>query len=75
MRAPDGIGWLALWEMAKPLVPDDLWAAVEPLLARKQPKPKGARPRVPDQPALMGIVFVLTIGMFWEHRPAEIGCG
>jgi hypothetical protein len=26
--------------MAKPLVPDDLWAAVEPLLPRERPKPQ-----------------------------------
>ncbi|MFC0386371.1 IS5/IS1182 family transposase, partial [Roseomonas vinacea] len=26
------------------LVPDDLWAVVEPLLPRERPKPKGGRP-------------------------------
>ncbi|MBP0447666.1 IS5/IS1182 family transposase, partial [Roseomonas sp. SSH11] len=25
------------------LVPDDLWSAVEPLLPRERPKPKGGR--------------------------------
>ncbi|MCG7350611.1 transposase, partial [Roseomonas mucosa] len=27
--------------MAKPLVSDDLWAAIEPLLPPERPKPKG----------------------------------
>lgn len=61
--------------MAKPLVTDDLWAAVGPLLPRKQPKPKGGRPRLPDRAALTGIGFVLTTGTAWEHLPAEMGCG
>lgn len=61
--------------MAKPLVPDDLWAAAEPLLPRERAKPRGGRPRVPDRAALTGIVFVLTTGTPWEHLPAEMGCG
>jgi transposase len=31
--------------MSKPLVTDELWAAVAPLLPREPPKPKGGRPR------------------------------
>ncbi|WP_037226055.1 transposase, partial [Roseomonas gilardii] len=42
--------------MAKPLVSDDLWAAIEPLLPPEQPKPKGGRPRLADRAALTGIV-------------------
>jgi transposase len=61
--------------MAKPLVPDDLWTVVEPLLPRERPKPKGGRPRLPDRAALTGIVFVLTTGTAWEHLPSEMGCG
>ena len=33
--------------MAKPLVSDELWAIVEPLLPPESPKPKGGHPRVP----------------------------
>jgi hypothetical protein len=36
------------------LVPDDLWAAVELLLPRERPKPKGGRPRASDRAALGG---------------------
>ena len=52
--------------MAKPLVPDDLWETIEPLLPVEPPKPKGGRPRVPDRACLTGIEFVLT-------RPASRG--
>ena len=61
--------------MAKPLLPDDLWAAVEPLLPPERPKPKGGRPPVPDRAALTGILFVLKTGLPWECLPAEMGCG
>ncbi len=61
--------------MAKPLLPDDLWAVVEPLLPPAPPKPKGGRPRVPDRAALTGIVFVLRSGIPWELLPQELGCG
>jgi transposase len=61
--------------MARPLVPDDLWAAVAPLLPPPRPRPKGGRPPVPDRAALTGILFVLKSGLPWEMLPAEMGCG
>ncbi len=61
--------------MATPLVPDDLWAIVEPLLPPEPPKPKGGRPRVLDRAALTGIIFVLKSGIPWEMLPQEMGCG
>ena len=60
--------------MAAPLVPDDLWAAISPLLPPEPPKPKGGRPRVPDRVALAGILFVLRTGIQWRDLPAEMGC-
>ena len=61
--------------MAKELVSDDLWEAIEPLLPKEPLKPKGGRPRVPDRAALAGIVFVLKSGIPWEMLPKEMGCG
>jgi transposase len=61
--------------MAKPLLPDALWAAIEPLPPPEPPKPKGGRPRVPDRAALTGIIFVLRSGIPWELLPQEMGCG
>jgi transposase len=46
-------------EMAKPLLTDELWLRIEPLLPAKKPCPKGGRPPVPDRNALTGILFVL----------------
>lgn len=60
--------------MSKPLVPDDLWAAIEPLLPPELPKPRGGRPRCNDRAALAGIIFVLRSGIPWEMLPRELGC-
>jgi transposase len=63
--------------MAKPLVDDELWAIIEPLL----PEPKARRFRFPgrkpsdNRRALTGILFVLKTGIGWEDLPQEMGCG
>jgi len=63
--------------MAKPLVDDELWAVIRPLL----PTPKPRRFRYPgrkpidDRRALTGILFVLKTGIPWEDLPREMGCG
>src|SRR3954471_11632524 len=61
--------------MIKPIVSDELWEVVEPLLPPEPPKPKGGRPRVSDRAALSGIIFVLRTGIPWEMLPQEMGCG
>ena len=61
--------------MPKPLVIDELWNVVEPLLPEQPPKPKGGRPRVNDRAALTGILFVLKTEVPWEMLPQEMGCG
>jgi transposase len=61
--------------MAKPLLPDGLWAIIEPLLPKRAPGPRGGRPRLPDRAALTGILFVLKTGLPWEDLPAEMNCG
>ncbi len=61
--------------MSKPLVSDELWELITPLLPPERPKPKGGRPRVSDRAALTGILFVLQSGIPWEMLPPEMGCG
>lgn len=61
--------------MSTLLVSDDLWEAIEPLLPRERPKPKGGRPRIPDRAALGGIIFILRTGTPWRLLPKELGCG
>jgi transposase len=62
--------------MAEPLVPDELWEAIAPLLPRHKARPgKRGRPPVDDRACLTGIVFVLRSGLSWEMLPQEMGCG
>jgi transposase len=62
--------------MAKPLVDDELWDRIEPLLPVVQRRYRyPGRKRVPDRQALTGILFVLKTGLAWEDLPAEMGCG
>jgi transposase len=63
--------------MAKPLVSDELWERVEPLLP--PPKPRrflfpGRKP-LDFRKVLTGILFVLKTGIDWEDLPAELGWG
>jgi transposase len=60
--------------MSEPLVSDDLWAAIGPLLPPEPLKPRGGRPRCHDRAALAGIIFVLRSGIPWEMLRQEIGC-
>jgi transposase len=63
--------------MAKPIVSDELWAEIQPLLPAAKPR----RFRYPGRKAqdrraaLTGILFVLKSGIAWEDLPQEMGCG
>lgn len=61
--------------MAPPIVADELWQIIEPLIPPEPPKPKGGRPRIPGRKCLAGILFVLRTGLPWEDLPQELGCG
>src|SRR6516162_11711827 len=61
--------------MAKPLLPDELWEIIRPILPVHRPDPRGGRPRLDDRKALTGILFVLKTGIPWEDLPCELGCG
>lgn len=52
-----------------------LFKRIEPLLPTVKPSPKGGRPRLSDELALNGILFVLRTGTPWEHLPQELGFG
>ena len=63
--------------MAKPLVSDELWEMVQPLLPAAKPRRfrnPGRKP-LDDRKALTGILFVLKSGIPWEMLPQEMGCG
>ena len=61
--------------MAKPLISDELWELIEPVLPERPLRPAGGRPPLPNRPVLTGIVFVLRTGIPWEELPQELGCG
>jgi transposase len=63
--------------MAKPLVDDELWALIQPLLPPHKPRRfrYPGRKRLDDRKTLTGIVFVLKSGIPWEMLPQEMGCG
>ncbi len=54
--------------MAKPLVSDELWQLVEPLIPRVERRYRfPGRKRIDDRKVLTGIP--------WEYLPKEMGCG
>jgi transposase len=61
--------------MARPLVSDELWEIVEPLLPPPKPRRFRYPGRKPVNPrtALAGIIFVLKTGIPWEDVPCEMG--
>jgi transposase len=62
--------------MAQPLVSDELWVLVEPLIPKVQRRHRyPGRKRIDDRRVLSGILFVLKTGIPWEHLPQELGCG
>jgi transposase len=61
--------------MAKPLISDEVWSAIEPLLPPERPRPKEGRSVVPPRAVLSGILFVLRSGIRWEMLQQEMGCG
>ncbi len=59
----------------KPMVTDELWEIVAPLLPRRRAQPKGGRPWVDDRATLNGILYVLRTGIPWKLLPTELGYG
>ena len=52
-----------------------LYQKIAPLLPVVIPSLKGGRPRLSDELALNGIVFVLRTGIPWEELPQALGFG
>ncbi|MDH7599252.1 MAG: transposase, partial [Sedimentisphaerales bacterium] len=61
--------------MAKPLVSDNLWKLIEPVIPKRPPRPKVGRQPIDDRKALTGIIFVLKTGIPWQYLPKQMGCG
>jgi transposase len=63
--------------LADDLVPDELWALVEPLLPAPPRPPYGGRHRtISDRACLAAIVYMARTSTPWRLLPArELGCG
>ena len=58
------------------MVPDELWARIEPLLPKVERRYRyPGRKRLDDRKVLSGILFVLDTGIPWEFLPQELGFG
>jgi transposase len=62
--------------MARPLLSDELWSLIEPLLpvGPRRFRYPGRKP-LADRQVMTGILFVLKTGIPWERLPQEMGCG
>ena len=61
----------AAWEVS-----DELWAAVEAVLPRRERRYRyPGRRRLDDRRALEGILFVLITGIPWKAVPQQMGFG
>src|SRR5215510_13836523 len=77
---PVGVWWLRTpvrkGEQPPWIIPDELWARIEPLLPvvpRRADHP--GRKRLDNRKVLSGILFVLYTGIPWEFLPQELGFG
>lgn len=60
--------------MAMRLVPDELWALVEPLIPEFRPRPQGGGTApLPARAVFTAIVYVLISGCAWREVPPSFG--
>ncbi|MET9588141.1 transposase [Streptomyces sp. NPDC006539] len=61
-------------DLSQRLVPDDLWAMVEPVLPSFRSRPQGGGTAPIDQRAVFtAVVYVLTSGCAWRYLPPTFG--
>lgn len=53
----------------KPLLTDEQWEQIEPLLPTLPKSKKGGRPWTPNRPVLEGILWILRTGARWQDLP------
>jgi transposase len=55
----------------EPMLTDEQWAKIEPLLPQPAPRPKGGRPPADNRRVFEGILWVLKTGARWKDLPDE----
>ncbi|MFF2573166.1 transposase [Streptomyces sp. NPDC058084] len=74
VEASSGIMIVHGWGSVQRLVPDGLWAMVEPVLPPFRSRPQGGGTAPIDQGAVFtAIVYVLTSGCAWRYLPPTLG--
>ena len=53
----------------KPLLTEEQWAQIQPLLPPLPKSKKGGRPWTPNRPVLEGILWILRTGARWQDLP------
>src|SRR3954467_904853 len=61
--------------MAEPLLPEELWEIIEPLLPKWTPSPKGGQPRIPDRNVLHAAKACAYCLSFSQKKIASNGSG
>jgi transposase len=63
--------------MEAPIVDDELWKVIEPLLPPAKPRREKYPCRLPvsNRAALNGVLFVLKTGIRWNHLPTRLDFG
>ena len=60
--------------LSRRLVPDPMWALVQPLIPTPKVRPQGGgRTRVGDRAVFVAVVYVLTSGCAWRRLPVTFG--
>jgi transposase len=60
--------------LSRRLVPDEMWALVQPLMPTPKVRPQGGgRTRVGDRAVFVAVVYVLTSGCAWRRLPVTFG--
>jgi transposase len=60
--------------LSRRLVPDQMWALVQPLIPVPKVRPQGGgRSRVGDRAVFVAVVYVLTSGCAWRRLPVSFG--
>ena len=57
--------------MRQPMLSDEQWEMIEPLIPPRPPRPKGGRPPADDRACLEGILWILKTGARWRDMPDQ----
>jgi transposase len=55
----------------EPMLTDEQWSKIEPLIPKRPKNPKGGRPWADDRACFEGILWILKTGARWKDLPAE----